>query len=79
MSRYIIEHPTKGVLMSQDYDPIDGEPSTGYKSVWSWSKPRSEALVFNGIASAKMARRRVAEAVVGRVEIRRWGDWELVR
>ncbi len=78
MSGYIIEHPTKGVLMSQDYDPIDGDPATNYKSVWSWSKPRAEACRFDDLAEAATARRRLADAVAAKAYLLHHGNWSPV-
>lgn len=79
MSDYIIEHPTKGVLVSQEYDPIDGDPETNYRSRWSWSKPRTAGLRLVGMRAAEQAMARLPESVRAKSNIRVWGgDWILV-
>lgn len=78
MSGYIIEHPTKGILMSQEYDPTDGEPSTEYRSRWSWSKPRPEALYFETRDQAHTAQQRLADNVAVKVYLLNFGTWSVV-
>jgi len=76
MSGYIIEHPTKGILVDQEYDPIDGDPE--FRSSWAWSKPRSEGLRFDTLAEARTAQRRLSDGVRAKAYLLHFGNWSVV-
>lgn len=53
LTYYIIEHPTKGVLMSME------ETDGGKVGRFSWSKPRDKALRWSDANACANARRKV--------------------
>lgn len=70
---FILEHPTRGVLMFVDHDGRRFVPH------FSWSKPRSAAQVYHTIAAARADRDKLAEGQLrDRTVILSWGTWEEV-
>jgi len=63
---FIVEHPTKGVLMDETWD------GDRWKGRWSWSKPRSAGMRIEQEAKARELAKKY------RAQVRRWGDWEVV-
>lgn len=70
---FILEHPTRGVLMFVDHDGRRWIPH------FSWSKPRSEAQVYHTIGAAQADRAKLAEGQLrDRTVILRRSNWEEV-
>jgi hypothetical protein len=75
--QFIIEHQSRGVLMDQDHDPY-GRSSNVYlewRSKFSHSKLRSEAVRFHNLEAARLALSRLHPTVRRNATIRRWGTW----
>jgi hypothetical protein len=75
---YIIEHPTRGILMDQ-------ETSDGihFRTRWAWSKPRTQAKTFNSLFAARIARQSIEPEITrttSQIMIRTEdGDWVEVK
>lgn len=71
--KYIVEHPNRGILMELDQvEPYEWKPR------WSWSKQRSEAMVFPTARGAFNAISRLPENQRRLTEVRRYGSWSKV-
>jgi hypothetical protein len=83
MASYIIEHPTRGVLMEQDgIFPHETGPTIhdGWRSRFSWSKPRTEGHHFFSHVEVHRALRRLPPKLLAEVHVLRdeAGHWEPV-
>ena len=71
--KYIIEHTSRGVLMSQvETGPFE------YRSKFSHTKSRIEGMVFDSLEKAKWALSRLPDPIRLTAQILRWGSWTVV-
>jgi hypothetical protein len=78
---YVVEHPSRGVLMSLDQDPAGmfSNAYGGWSSRWSWSRPRSDGQTFASVHDAAEAVGRLKPAVADLCAVLERDTWTPVR
>jgi hypothetical protein len=79
---YVVEHPTRGILVDQERDPYAilsaHAKETGYTTRWSHSRPRTEARQFADLEQAQTVISRIPLRTRSETVILEFGSWKPV-